>query len=95
MCRHEDRLAMSRSATQIGLAFSTPAPDAGSVQRRGRRSRTQPGMTNAIPAGRAARQPRDTSVIVTHPLSAALLALAVAAVLGPLIWRWAQARRAA
>jgi putative tricarboxylic transport membrane protein len=37
----------------------------------------------------------DMSVFLTHPLSAALLALAAAAVLGPLIWRWAQARRAA
>ena len=42
MCRLEDRLAMSWSATQIGLAFSTRATDAGSVQRRDGRAAIKP-----------------------------------------------------
>jgi putative tricarboxylic transport membrane protein len=36
----------------------------------------------------------DMSVFVTHPLSAALLALAAAAIVGPILWRWRTARRA-
>ena len=37
----------------------------------------------------------DMSVFVTHPLSAALLALAAAAIIGPILWRWRNARRTA
>jgi putative tricarboxylic transport membrane protein len=35
----------------------------------------------------------DMSVFVTHPLSAALLVLAAAAIVGPILWRWRNARR--
>jgi putative tricarboxylic transport membrane protein len=35
----------------------------------------------------------DMSVFVTHPLSALLLALAAAAIVGPILWRWRSARR--
>jgi putative tricarboxylic transport membrane protein len=35
----------------------------------------------------------DMTVFVTHPLSAALLALAAAAIVGPILWRWRQSRR--
>jgi putative tricarboxylic transport membrane protein len=36
----------------------------------------------------------DVSVFFTHPISAALLAIALVLLIGPMIWRWRQRRRA-